>query len=75
MAQTYIYKEGDLVEYNIGFLKGTGVVRGVATIGAAVIGQLYIIEDRSSNVPSDIYQYSHFGCLEVNLKMMERKAE
>ena len=64
----YKYKDGDMVFYKTDAKnKGFGVVRGVATTGAPVIGVGYIIEDED-RFPNEEYPYSFFVVFENMLK-------
>lgn len=40
----YKYKNGDLIEFENGVIKGKGNIKGVAVIPAPVIGTGYIVE-------------------------------
>ncbi len=58
-------KYGERVCYQIdGTRKGVAKVVGVATIGVAILGRTYILEDLTGNFPSANYPYPYFACFE-----------
>lgn len=63
------FKDGDKVSYSIGdFVTGVGIVRGLATVQIYGIGNVYILEDTSGNLPNATYPFKFFTCFEINLK-------
>ena len=62
------WKDGDVVRYNTGPMKGEGIVVGVATVPLCTIGASVIVEDLSGNLPNDEYPFRIFVCFESQLE-------
>ena len=62
------FKQGDIVKYDLGVLKGTGRISGISCSGVPFGRKAYIIEDMSLNMPNKIYPYTHFTCFEIHLE-------
>jgi len=62
------WKDGDVVRYNTGPMKGEGIVVGIATVPLCTIGASVIVEDLSGNLPSEEYPFTHFICFESQLE-------
>jgi len=66
---SFIFKLGDEVQYNLGpMFTGHGVICGVSAIPQAGIGHTYILEDKSGNIPNKEYPFTHLVCPENLLK-------
>jgi hypothetical protein len=61
-------EDGIIVSYEYCGLSGIGIVRGIANIGAPVIGRTVIVEDLSKNLPSETYPFRTFAVPELFLK-------
>ena len=68
------YKQGQRVTFNVAFLKGSGKIVGLSTIGVPVLGRGYIIEPDLPIANQD-YNYSHFVCFELYLTPIDYKYE
>lgn len=62
------FEQFDLVEFEVGTLKGKGQICGKAITEQPVIGTAWIVHVLESNIDSAMYPYSHIVCPEVNLK-------
>lgn len=62
------FKQNDIVEFDMGTVKGKGMVCGVSQIEQAVIGQTYIIHVLGSNIDPAEYPFTHIACFEIHMK-------
>ena len=62
------YKQNDIVEFDMGTIKGKGMVCGVCQTGQLVIGHTYIIHVLGSDIDPAVYPFSHIACFEVHMK-------
>src|ERR1039457_391807 len=69
----YIYKEGDIVKYELlipgNNLKGTGRIVGVATTWQPVMGCIYMVFD-PENFPNNVYPYTTIPMKESALEYL-----
>lgn len=70
MKEDYRFQLNDVVEFDNGYAKGHGVIKGAATIGAPIIGKTYIIDVIESNLslPNDEYPYTTISMFEIFLR-------
>lgn len=71
MTDPYRYPQDSHVAFDNGYMKGTGRVIGVATVGAPIIGQSYIIEVEESNIPipNEAYPFKAICIFEVHMRL------
>ncbi len=65
------FKEGQIVFWDTTTCQipvGHGVVRGIATTGAALIGRSIIVQTMGQDLVGEFYPYSCFAIFEVFLK-------
>ena len=62
------YKDGDVVYYDNGVIRGLGRVVGIALSELPFCGAHYILEDLSGNIPNETYRYGYFICMEIQMK-------
>ena len=62
------FKQNDLVEFDMGTVKGKGTVCGVTANELPVIGFTYIVHVLVSNINPSEYPFSHIACFEVHMK-------
>lgn len=69
-----MHKEGQIVEFDNGRVKGIGRIRGIATIEMPVVGHTWIVEViRCDSDALDAYEYSCIPMLECHIKPIEFK--
>jgi hypothetical protein len=66
--EPFAFKMGDKVTYQVGDMRGNGVIKGAATIPVAVMGRMFIVEDVSGNLPTKVYPFTHLAVPEIHLR-------
>jgi len=65
----HTFKQGDIVDFDMGTFKGYGKIVGQATTPVAIAGVNYIIESMDGQFPNETYPFTHltvFECLITN---------
>lgn len=60
-----MYKQGDFVEFDYQYIKGTGKVCGISNTGKVMLGKGYIIELIDTQPD---YEFSHIVVYEIFMK-------
>jgi len=63
------FAEGDLVKFVSGYVHGTGIIRGVASMEVPILGASWIVEMKTSNKPVE-YPFSHMAFFENQLELV-----
>jgi hypothetical protein len=68
MNTDFAFKNCQSVAYNNGVFAGEGLVVGAATTPMPTLGRMYIILDKTGNIPNTEYPYNFFTCAECHLR-------
>lgn len=64
-------KNGQLVTFDNGVIKGKGIIKGLSNRDIPILGVGYIVEVTDGNIPNSTYQYESMIVFNYHLKKVD----